>query len=101
MHFFETTKKMVYIFSCFGHRGAIHLRAEIPFQAEISGLEFWPVFSGRNFWLDFFKPEFQARNPGQNFGPKFQARKFHAKISLEVWILQVFRSNLKMKSQKQ
>ena len=24
--------------------GAIHLRAEIAFQAEISGLEFWPVF---------------------------------------------------------
>ena len=51
----------------------------------ISGRNFWPgilaCFSGRNFWLDFFRPEFQARIPGRNSRPKFQARKFHAKIS--------------------
>ena len=28
----------------FSYIGSIHLRAEIAFQAEISGLEFWPVF---------------------------------------------------------
>ena len=81
--------------------GSILLRAEIAFQAKISGLEFWPVFSGRNFRFDFFKPEFQAKISGQNSRPKFQARKFHTRISLEVWILHVFRSNLKLKSQKQ
>ena len=60
----------------------------MTFQAEISGLEFWPVFQaeisglffiGQNFRPKFFRPEFQAEIPGQNFRPKFEARKFHAK----------------------
>ena len=65
-----------------GVLGSIHLRAETAFQAEISGLEFWPVFQaeisglifpGQNFRPKFFRPEFQAKIPGQNSKPKFQA----------------------------
>ena len=78
--------------------GSIHLRAETAFQAEISGLEFWPVFQaeisglifpGQNFRPKFFRPEFQAKIPGQNSKPKFRAEisgqnskpKLQAKIS--------------------
>ena len=66
----------------FSYIGSIHLRAEIAFQAEISGLEFWPVFQaeisglifpGQNFRPKFFRPEFQAKIPGQNSKPKFRA----------------------------
>ena len=60
--------------------GAIHLQAEIAFQARIFGLEFRPVFqagifglflSGQNSRPEFFRPEFQAeifqaRIPSQN-----------------------------------
>ena len=78
--------------------GSIHLRAEIAFQAEIPGLEFWPVFQaeisglifpGQNFRPKFFRPEFQAKIPGQNSKPKFWAEipgrnskpKLQAKLS--------------------
>ena len=64
------------------------------FMAWNSGLFFFrPKFLA---W--FFRPESRAEIPGQNFRPKFEARKFHAKISWEVWIFQVYKSNSKLKS---
>ena len=46
----------------FSYIGSIHLRAEIAFQAEISGLELWPVFQAEISGLIF---------SDQNFKPKF------------------------------
>ena len=64
---------------------SIHLRAEIAFQAEISGLEFWSVFqaeiSGLIFSGQNFRPKFQAEISGRNFRAEVQSRKFHARIS--------------------
>ena len=65
----------------FRYIGSIHLRAEIAFQAEISGLEFWPVFqaeiSGLIFSGQNFRPKFQARISGRNFKPENSMPKYH------------------------
>ena len=61
------------------HLGSIHLRAEIAFQAKISGLEFWPVFqaeiSGLIFSGQNFRPKFQARILGRNLKPENSMQK--------------------------
>ena len=75
------------------HFGSIHLRAEIAFQAEISGLEFWPVFqaeiSGLIFSGQNFRPKFHARIPCQNFKPENSMPKYHDKSGFSRFLNQI------------
>ena len=59
------------------HLGSIHLRAEMSGQARISGPKpkSRPGILAWKRWAENFGLKFQAKIPGQNFRPKFQAKK--------------------------
>ena len=67
------------------------LQAEIAFQTEIYGLEFWPVFfQGNIFGLIFsgqnLGPKFQARISGRNLKPENSMPKYHEKSGFSRFI---------------